>query len=74
MNGTNLADQKAIAKTLIKLRLSAGTASVLAAATGVDSTTLTNIATAINNASACPVRSERVILGRPWRRGFEFRG
>jgi hypothetical protein len=49
MNGTDLADQKAIAKGLIKLRLSAETAPVLAAATGVDPTELTNIATKIAN-------------------------
>lgn len=50
MNGTDLADQKAIAKALIKLRLSAETAPVLAAATGVDPTELTTIATKINTA------------------------
>ena len=50
MNGTDLADQKAIAKALIKLRLSADTAPVLAAATGVDPTELTTIATKINTA------------------------
>ena len=52
MNGTDLAAQKAIAKTLIKLRLSAATAPVLAAATGVDPAELTTIATKINTAAA----------------------
>jgi hypothetical protein len=52
MNGTDLADQKAIAKSLIKLRLSADTAPVLAAATGVDPAELTTIATKINTAAA----------------------
>lgn len=48
MNGTDLAVQKANAKTLIKLRLTAATAPVLAAATGVDATELTTIAYKIN--------------------------
>jgi hypothetical protein len=52
MNGTDLAAQKAIAKTLIKLRLSAATAPVLAAATGVDPAELTTIANKINEAEA----------------------
>jgi hypothetical protein len=50
MNGTDLADQKSIAKALIKLRLSAVTAPALAAATGVDPAELTTIATKINTA------------------------
>jgi hypothetical protein len=52
MNGTGLADQKAIAKTLIKLRLSPETAPALASATGVDGATLTAIATVIMTAGA----------------------
>ncbi len=40
INGTALADQKAIAKSLIKLRLNAATALAFAAATGVDATVL----------------------------------
>jgi hypothetical protein len=52
MNGTDLASQKAIAKTLIKLRLSTTTAPVLAAATGVDAGELTTIADKINSAEA----------------------
>jgi hypothetical protein len=52
MNGTDLADQKAIAKTLIKLNLSAKTAPMLADATGVDPGLLTTIATSINTGVA----------------------
>jgi hypothetical protein len=52
MNGTDLADQKAIAKTLIKVRLSPETAPALASATGVDKDELTAIATIIKNAGA----------------------
>jgi len=40
INGTALADQKAIAKSLIKLRLNATTAEVFAHATGVDASIL----------------------------------
>jgi len=50
MNGTNLGDQKAIAKTLIKLHLTAATAPELAAATGVDPVELAAIANSINQA------------------------
>jgi len=50
MNGTELGDQKAIAKTLIKLHLTAATAQELAAATGVDPVALATIATSINQA------------------------
>lgn len=52
MNGTDLADQKAIAKSLIKLRLSPSTAPALANATGVDPAELVAIATSINTAVA----------------------
>ncbi|NYF78910.1 hypothetical protein [Granulicella arctica] len=52
MNGTVLADQKAIAKTLIKLRLTAATSAQLAAATGVDPDELAVIATKINTGVA----------------------
>jgi len=54
MNGTDLADQKAIAKTLIKLRLNAETAPQLAAATGINPGTLTAIATALNSPTGLP--------------------
>ena len=40
VNGTNVASQKAIAKSLIKLHLSAGNATALAAKTNVDSAVL----------------------------------
>jgi len=46
-NGTDLGSQKAIAKSLIKLNLSASSAPALAAVTGVDPTVLTTIATKI---------------------------
>jgi hypothetical protein len=46
-NGTDLGSQKAIAKSLIKLNLSAANASAVAAATGVDSNVLTTVATNI---------------------------
>jgi hypothetical protein len=52
MNGTNLADQKAIAKALIKLRLSVTTAPTLALATGIDPAELTTIAIKITTAVA----------------------
>ncbi len=47
MNGTHLASQKAIAKSLIKLSLNPGNASVLALATGVDPDALKIVATKI---------------------------
>lgn len=46
-NGTDLGSQKSIAKSLIKLNLNAGNAPALAAATGVDPTALTDVATSI---------------------------
>lgn len=48
INGTSLADQKAIAKSLVKLRLSPTTAAPMAHVTGVDAAELTAIAAAIN--------------------------
>jgi hypothetical protein len=47
-NGTDLASQKAIAKSLIKLNLDPGNANAVAAATGVDPARLTAIATSIS--------------------------
>jgi hypothetical protein len=44
LNGVALADQKAIAKTLTKLRLTPANAAHLANATGVDEATLTEVA------------------------------
>ena len=55
MNGTDLASQKAIAKSLIKLNLGAGNAAALAAATGVDPVVLTAVATGI--AAGTPLTS-----------------
>lgn len=52
MNGTNLPDQRAIAKSLIKLRLNPATAPALATATGADPGELTAIATQINAGEA----------------------
>jgi hypothetical protein len=51
-NGTALASQKAIAKSLIKLNLSEANAEALAKTTGVDPETLKAIATSIKNATA----------------------
>jgi len=47
MNGTALPEQKAVAKSLLNLRLSPDTAKTMAAATGVDATSLGAVATAI---------------------------
>jgi hypothetical protein len=47
-NGTDLASQKAIAKSLIKLNLDPGNANAVAAATRVDPVRLTAIATSIS--------------------------
>jgi hypothetical protein len=44
INGVAIADQKAIAKTLIKLKLTAQSAERMAAVTSVDPTTLTEVA------------------------------
>jgi hypothetical protein len=52
VNGTDLASQKAIAKSLIKLNLSAGNAAALATATNVDSTQLTAVATSMASGTA----------------------
>ena len=52
MNGTALADQKAIAKALLKLRLNANNAAKYAAATGVDGVALATIAGQINQGAA----------------------
>jgi hypothetical protein len=63
INGTDLGSQKSIAKSLIKLNLSAGNASAVAAATGVDSVVLTAVATSI--AEGTPLSStESDVYGR----------
>lgn len=54
-NGTDIASQKAIAKSLIKLNLSSSNASQLATATGVDTKVLTDVAAAI--ATGTPLSS-----------------
>jgi hypothetical protein len=63
VNGTDLASQKAIAKTLIKLNLAPGNAAALASATGVDPATLTAIAENIATGTALtPAQSD--VFGR----------
>ncbi len=52
VNGTDLGSQKSIAKSLIKLHLSAGNAPVLAATTNVDPALLTAVAQSIVSATA----------------------
>ncbi len=52
INGTDLASQKSIAKSLIKLNLSATTAAALASATGVDPDTLTTIAVSMASSTS----------------------
>jgi len=52
INGTDLASQKAIAKSLIKLHLSAGNAATLAAATNVDPQVLKDVAAGIVSGTA----------------------
>jgi len=51
-NGTDLGSQKSIAKSLIKLNLTAENAAALAAVTGVDPGILTAVATSIANGTA----------------------
>lgn len=63
INGTALADQKAIAKSLIKLRLSETTAESFAAATGVDGKALTVVATKISSGESM-VTADTNVFGR----------
>ena len=63
LNGTALSDQKAIAKTLIKLRLDKANAAVLAAATGVDAATLTSVAAKIATGQSLS-QQETDVFGR----------
>lgn len=58
LNGTTLADQMSIAKTLIKLRLDKDNARVLAAKTGVDPKLLTSLATKYANGSQLVPKSQ----------------
>jgi hypothetical protein len=63
MNGTDLASQKAIAKSLIKLYLNADNAAAVARAAGVDPDVLTSVAKKI--ASGAPQESaESDVFGR----------
>lgn len=62
-NGTDLASQKAIAKSLIKLNLNPNNAAALAAETGVDPAVLTSVATKIaggTSLSTTPVNESDV--------------
>lgn len=52
VNGTDLSNQKTIAKSLIKLHLSAGNAAALAAATNVDPALLTAVAESMASGTA----------------------
>jgi hypothetical protein len=52
VNGMALADQKSVAKTLVKLRLNAETAPDLASLTGVDKDVLTSITKKLSNGDA----------------------
>jgi hypothetical protein len=63
INGTALADQKAIAKSLIKLRLNNQTAEQFASATGVDPALLTSVGTKMANGSKL-TDEESNVLGR----------
>lgn len=63
INGSPLADQKAIAKSLIKLRLSKTTAEEFAAATGVDSNVLSQVAVKMTDGTELS-QSEMNVLGR----------
>ena len=63
LNGSALADQKAIAKTLVKLRLDLATAPNMARVTGVPETALTTIAGKIASGTTLTVE-ENATFGR----------
>jgi hypothetical protein len=63
INGRPLADQQAIAKSLIKLQLNANTAEMLAAATGVDASILATVGEKMSNGGKLE-ESESNVLGR----------
>jgi hypothetical protein len=63
LNGTALADQKSIAKTLIRLRLDKANAGGLATATGVDATLLNSVAEKIVTGTSL-TQPETDVLGR----------
>lgn len=64
INGTALADQKAIAKSLVKLRLTEKTAARFAEATDVDAKVLTDVARAMVSGSAALTQEQSNALGR----------
>src|SRR5271157_160428 len=63
LNGMALADQKAIAKALIKLNLTSTTAAGMASATGVDATALTAVAGKLATGAAL-TQPETDVFGR----------
>jgi hypothetical protein len=63
INGTPLSDQKAIAKTLIKLRLNAGNAAFLAEKVGVDPAVLSSVAGKIGSGEPLS-QGEADVFGR----------
>jgi len=63
INGTALADQKAIAKSLIKLRLNDGTAAAFADATDVDAAVMKSVAQKMTNGQSLEA-NETNVLGR----------
>jgi hypothetical protein len=63
LNGAPLADQKAIAKSLIKLRLDANNAASLAQKAGVDPAVLTSVATKMSTGAAL-IPAETDVFGR----------
>lgn len=63
INGSPLADQKAIAKSLVKLRLSNATAGAFATATGVDAKVLSQVADKMTDGTELS-QSEMNVLGR----------
>ena len=63
INGTPLADQKAIAKSMIKLRLTDQTASQFAKATGVNEEVLAEVAACMMNGTSL-TQAQSNVLGR----------
>jgi hypothetical protein len=64
INGTALADQKAIAKSLIKLRLTESTAATFAGATSVSGKVLAEVAKAMVDGTAALTPEQSNVLGR----------
>lgn len=63
INGRSMADQKAIAKSLVKLRLDAGTAAQFAAVTDVDAAVLAQVGAKMTNGTPLTPQ-EANVLGR----------